>query len=129
MTVDAGGSLEDAPPSVYSVIRLRLLILLLNPAFELIAGLDIDAQKHLGVLRAAILRALSQVKTRLVRINPHRIHAIGNQIGLARKARNPEAVIGISGSQGEEGRSRMPRVAQRHVQFISCYDLQPGITK
>src|SRR6476646_11561407 len=118
MTVDAGGSLEDAPPSVYSVIRVRLLILLLNPAFELIAGLDIDAQKHLGVLCAAILRTLPQENARLMRINPHRIYPIGNQIGFARKARNPKAVIGIGGSQCDEGPGRVLRVAQRYVQLI-----------
>ena len=77
--------------------RVRGLLLLLNPTIELVARLHIDAEKHLGVLGSAILRALPQENTGLVRVNPRAIDMVGNQVGLAGKSGNPEAVIRIRG--------------------------------
>ena len=58
-------------PSECVVRSVRRLTLLLRPAIEFIARLDVDTQKHFGVLRAAILGTLPQVQPSLVWINPH----------------------------------------------------------
>src|ERR1700756_2451547 len=110
MTVDARGRLENAPPFRNRGTRLRWTALLFNPAVELRAGLHIDAEKHLGVLRPAILCALAQIEPGLLRVKPHAVRVVGNQVGLPAQRRNPEAVIRICGEQTNEGWCRMSRV-------------------
>src|SRR5580693_1739770 len=73
----------------------RRPLLLMHPPFELPARLHVDAQQHFGMLSTAVLRALAQEDARFVRIDPHLIWVIGNEVGFARKARHPEAVIRI----------------------------------
>src|SRR6202030_3099690 len=79
------------------------------------------------MLRSAILRALAQVEPALLRVDPHRIGVVGNQVGLTSQTGNPEAVICIRGEQGDESRCRVSRVTHRNVQFIGSYDLQVRI--
>src|ERR1700724_533989 len=71
MAVDAGSGLEYALPLVNGISCGCRLPLLLDPAIKLIARLNINTQKHFGVLCPAILRPLAQIKTRLVWIDPH----------------------------------------------------------
>ena len=75
------------------------LLLLLNPTLEILLRLYVHTQQHLGVLGSAILGALAEVESRFVRVDPHIIGVIGDQVGLTREARNPEAVIGIGREQ------------------------------
>jgi hypothetical protein len=58
VAVDTRRPFENALPRGDSFTGLSRLALVLNPAVELIARLHIDAQKHLGMLGSAILRAL-----------------------------------------------------------------------
>ena len=51
------------------------------------------------MLSSAILRALPQIKSGLLRIDPHGIHAIRNQVGFAGQPRHPETVVGIGRGQ------------------------------
>jgi len=44
-----------------------------------------NLKKHLGVLCAAILRALPEINSSPLRVHPHFIYAIRNQVGLPRK--------------------------------------------
>ena len=81
----------------FVVLNCRLALLPATHAAKSSAAVDRYPQKHLRVLRAAILRALAQKDSRPVRVDPHLVRAIRNQVGLARKLRNPEAVIGIGG--------------------------------
>src|SRR5580693_1272845 len=62
-----------------------------------------------------------------MRINPHVVRMVGNQVRFAIEARNPEAVIRIRRKQSDEGRGRMLRVADRNVQFIRSHDVQTWI--
>src|SRR2546422_2087550 len=127
MTVDASSRLENAPPLRNCGTRLRRPPLLFNPAIELLARLHVDAEKHLGVLRSTILCALAQVEPGLLRVKPHAIGVVGNQVGLTCQAGNPEAVICICGQQSDESRSRVSRVTHRHMQFIRGYNFQTRI--
>ena len=114
-------------PSEACLAQVRGLTLFLNPAIKLISRLNINSQQHLGVLRSAILGALPQVKPGLMRINPHAVRMVGNQVRFAIEARYPEAVIRIRRKQSDEGRSRMLRIADRNVQFIRSHDMQSRI--
>jgi len=52
----------------------------MHPLFELGARLHVDAQQHLGMLGSAILSALAKERARFVRVDPHLIWMIRNQI-------------------------------------------------
>ena len=81
------------------------------------------------MLRSAILSALAQVDSRPRRIEPHFVHAIRNQVGLAAEFGDPKAVVGISGKQLEESGRGMLRIARRNVQLVSGDDAELGIAE
>src|SRR5215469_3072708 len=100
VTIDASRALEYPAPfdclRTHGGILLSRLLLPLYPIIEVCARLHVDSQEHLPVLSSTVLRALSKVEARLVRIDPCAIRMIRDQICLAGEARNPKAVIGIS---------------------------------
>ncbi len=55
----------------------------------------LDPQQHLGALRPAVLRALSEIEPSALGIDPHDIHLVWNHVHLARQPWNPEAVVCI----------------------------------
>ena len=128
MAIDAGSRFKDAASLDNGVAQMRRLALPGDPLGEIIRGLhNRNAQQHLGVLCAAILSALSQEKSLFVRVDPHTIRVIRNQIGFTSEPWNPKTVIGIGGQQFDEGWSGMLRVAQRNVQFIHAVTtFRPG---
>ena len=75
-----------------------------HPAIEVLSGVDVDAQEHLRVLRAAVLGALALVEPGLVRVDPGVVDLVRDQIRLARQARHPEAVGHVGGLE-TSGRS------------------------
>src|SRR5438105_10681770 len=95
MTIDAGSGLKHPPPFGNNIAYGCRLPLLLDPAVELVAGLDVNAQKHFGVLCPAILRALAHVKARLVRVDPRAVGVVRNQVCLTRQSWDPETVVRI----------------------------------
>ena len=104
VAIDAGGPLENHPArGDLWVLRLRRL-LLAYPAIEILRRVNINAQQHLRVLRAAILRALSDEKAGALRLNPHLILTIRNEVRLARQPRHPKTVHDVRRAQIEEGR-------------------------
>src|SRR6266481_9974382 len=64
-----------------------------------------------------------------MRLDPHVINAIWNQICLSCKTWDPEAVVGSRRSQGHEGRCWMRRVAHRYMRFVGGDHTQGGITE
>ena len=54
---------------------------------------------------------------------------VGNQVGLTREFRDPEAVVGVSRKQGQERRSRIGGIAHRDVKLVGCNDSQLRIAK
>ena len=99
----------------------------LDPAIEILARVHVDAQQHLRVLGPAVLRALPEVQPRLLGVDPHLVHAVRDEVRLARQTRDPEAVRDVGGEQPEECRRRAGRVADRHVQLVRRDDPQRGI--
>ena len=89
-----------------------------NPLGEIRRRVHVNADQHLGVCRAAILRALAQIEARFVRIDPHDIDLVGNQIHLAGQIRHPEAVIDVGRGHGHVGGRGGLRVAGGKMQFI-----------
>jgi hypothetical protein len=107
--------------------RLGQLLLLMNPPLEFLARLHVDPQQHLGVLSSTTLCALPQKQSRFMRIDPHLIRVIRNQVGLASQSRHPEAVVCVGGEQCQECGCRMCWIADRHMQFIRRHDIQAWI--
>ena len=102
VAVHAGGSFEDTAAFRHGIIIHRRLLLLLNPSAELFRRIDINAQKHLGMLDAAILSALAKINSGLLRIDPGVIRVVRNQVRLPGQARHPKTVVGIGGKQSEK---------------------------
>lgn len=63
-----------------------------------------------------------------MRIDPHAIGMVGNQVGFAGEARHPEAVIRIRRQQRDQCRSRVVGVANRNMEFIRSHDSKARIT-
>ena len=99
------------------------------PAVELIARLHIDTKEHLGVLSAAVLGTLADVHAGFVWLHPHGVDAIGDEVGLAGELRNPEAVVGVSRTQGDERRGAMRWIADGNVEFVGGDDTKRRITE
>src|ERR1700735_486727 len=81
------------------------------------------------MLNSAVLRALTKKDSRALRVHPHPVRMVGNQVGLAREFRDPEAVVGVSGKQGQECRIRICGIAHWDVQLIRGNDPQLRVAK
>ena len=128
VAVDAGGRLEYSLALRSSIAHGCVLALLLNPAIEIGTWLNVNAEQHLGVLRSAVLRTLPKVNARLMRIDPHTIGMVGNQVGLAGEARDPEAVVRIRRQQRDQCRNRVVGVAHRNMEFIRSHDSERRVS-
>ena len=99
VAIDAGCGFEN--PAAFGdriIVGIgRRCLLFLHPSVKLFRRIYVNAQKHLGVLRPAVLRALPEIKSSLLGIDPHVIHAVRNQVRLPRETWHPEAVIGVRG--------------------------------
>src|ERR1700745_2198135 len=81
------------------------------------------------MLNSAVLRALAKKDSGAQWVHPNSVRMVGNQVGLAREFRNPEAVVSVSRKQGQERRSGIRWIAHRDVQLIGCNDPQLRVTK
>src|SRR5262249_14836830 len=122
MTVDASSGLKNTSSLTYLAVLNRWLLLRADPGSKIFAVIHRYTQKHLGVLSPAILGALTQKDACAVRIHPHTVGMIWNQVGFARELWNPETVIGVSRKQLQECRSRIRRITDRNVQLIGGDD-------
>ena len=97
VAIDASRGLEDVAAFGRGIIRRRNAFLTLDPGVEIRGRIHIHPQQHLGVLHAAILRALAEEQTGFMRIDPGVIRMVRNQVGLSGQAGHPEAVVGVRG--------------------------------
>src|ERR1700675_3758898 len=88
VTVQAGGALKNMSPCGFFSVLIRWLLLSAHPGVEICGAIHIHPQKHLCVLCPAELGALTEKYAGLVRIQPHIVYAIRNQVRLACKLRN-----------------------------------------
>src|SRR5258705_9229820 len=97
VAIYARGCLEDTSASDLLRILIRSPLLLSDPGLETFGSVYRHAEEHLRVLGPAILRALAEIDPRLVRVDPHFVYAVRNQVCLSSELRNPKAVISVSG--------------------------------
>src|SRR5207247_9061560 len=129
LTVAAGGRSENAPAGDRLFVPNRGLQLCPTPSVEIFSTVHRHAQQHLGVLRPAILRALAEKDAGAIRIHPHLVYPIRNQVGFTGKLRNPEAVVSVGGKQLQECWLRTCRIAHGNVQLVCRHDPEPWIPK
>src|SRR5262249_16459234 len=79
-TSNATGGFENTPTGDRAVIERRSLLLRADPSIKFLGRVDRHAQQHFRVLRPAILRALAEEDTRAMRIQPHLVYSIWNQV-------------------------------------------------
>src|ERR1700751_569074 len=95
MTVYAGRGFKDLSALLRRTVRHCRPFFFLNPPIKLFRGINVYAQEHLGMLDAAVLSALPDIPTCFMRLNPHVIDAVWNQIRLSRQTRHPKTVVRI----------------------------------
>src|SRR5262245_1542145 len=128
VAVDAGSLLENKPAGRSVRIVLGEFLLLLHPAVEVLTRVYIDAEQHLCMLGAAVLGALAQKQPGALRLDPHRVHLVGDEVCLAGQTRHPETVHDVCRTQIEESWQSVATLTDGYVQLIGCYNAQPGIS-
>ena len=129
MAIDASSFFEDVATGSDGTGRIGNLFLGGNPFAETFWRINVDAKEHLGVLSAAVLGTLADVHAGFVWFHPHGVDAIGDQVGLAGELRNPETVVGVSRTQGDERRGAMRRIADGNVELVGGDDTKRRITE
>src|ERR1700730_14455823 len=128
VTVHARGRFENVLACALVLVAYGLL-LRENPILECFGAVHRHLEKHLRVLRAAILRTLSQIDSRALRVHPHFIYPVRDQVRFPSKLWYPEAVIGIGRKQFQEGGLGMRRVTDGNVQFVRGDDTERRISE
>src|SRR5262245_1059405 len=86
-----------------------------------------NANEHFRVLRPTILSAVAKVRAHLLRLDPHPVDAVRNQISLPRELRDPETVRDVRRFERQESELAPARFADRNAQLIRSNDAQIGI--
>src|SRR6266403_4937027 len=107
VAIQTSGRFEDSFSGEYLLILIRGPLLRLDPGGKVSGAVHPNAQEHLRVLRPAILGTLAKKQAGVVRVKPHFIDPVRDQVRLAGKLGNPEAVIGVSGEKLQESGRRM----------------------
>src|ERR1700689_3366920 len=82
MAVDAGRCFKNPAPFCHCVTRQCLLSFFLDPLVELPLRINVNTQEHLGGLHPTKLRALTDIHSNFMWIDPHVVNAVRNQIRL-----------------------------------------------
>src|SRR6266404_774393 len=127
VTVDARQRREQLSPRLHLGIVPSRRALLGRPLCEVFLGLDGHDEQHPRVLETIELGALADVPARLLRVDPYPVGLVRDDVHLPGELGNPEAVNDISGLERDEGRGRVRRVADRHVELVGGDDPQPRI--
>src|SRR5260221_4557715 len=88
VAINAGSLLENEPAAGRIRTILGEFLLLFYPAVEVLTRLHIDPEEHLRVLGAAVLGALAEKQSGALRLDPHRVHFVGDEVRLAGQARH-----------------------------------------
>jgi len=100
-----------------------------DPAIEVTARLYHYPKQHHRMLSAAKLGTLTEVSSGNVWIYPHGVLLIGNYVGLAGQARNPEAVRDVGGLEIQKGRRWSREIAHRHVKLVRGSNAENRVTE
>ena len=129
MAVHASITFKHLPASDDTSVFDCWFLLGVHPGTEIVRPVHRNAEEHFGVLRSAILCALTHENSGALRVHPHPVGMVWNEVRLACKLRHPEAVVGVDREQLQERWRRMIRIAHRNVQFVGGDDPQFGIAK
>src|SRR6266446_6858616 len=122
VAVDARQRREQLAPRLHLGIVPGRRLLLGHPLSEVLLGLDGHDEQHPRVLEATVLGALADIPARLLRVDPDPVGLVRDDVHLPGELGNPEAVNDISGLERDEGRGRVRRVADRHVELVGGDD-------
>src|SRR5579862_2635876 len=86
-----------------------------HPAGKILRSIDRNAEQHLGVLRSAVLRTLAQKNAGALRVYPHSVGMVWNEVGLSCKLRHPKAVVGIGREQSHKCGGGMTVIAHGNM--------------
>src|SRR5580698_5485179 len=84
--------LKDLSPMCWRVRCSGRKALSSDPLIKSWPRLDHYANQHHRVLSTTELRTLAQIDSGLMRINPHSINFVGNEISFTGQARDPKAM-------------------------------------
>src|SRR5215471_17706911 len=88
-----------------------------RPAGELFGGMSDDSNAHFRVLRPAIFGAVAEICARLLRLDPHTVDAVRDQVGLPCELRNPETMRDVRRLERKESELAPARFTDRNVQL------------
>src|SRR5262249_5402306 len=117
VAVDARCREKALTPGRRQLAFLRGWTLRRPPAGELIGGMRDNANAHFRVLRPAILSAVAEVRAHLLRLDPHPVDAVRDQIGLPRELRDPETMRDVHRFERQESELAPAGFADRNVQL------------
>jgi len=129
MTVHAGIPFKYPPSCDCAGIFGCGFLLSVYPSGKIVWVIDRNAEQHLRVLRSAVLRTLTQKDAWALRVYPHSVGMVGNEVGLACQLRYPETMVGVGREQLQKRRCRMTWIAHRNMQLVCCDDPKLWIAK
>src|ERR1700751_4740926 len=115
MAVHAGIPLKHLPASDCTSVLDCGFLLGANPAGKLLRPIHRNTEKHLGVLCSTILCTLAKKDAGALRIHPHSVGMVRNEIRLACKLRHPETVVSIGREELQERGRRVTGIAHWNV--------------
>src|ERR1700683_5117914 len=99
MAVHASVPFKHSPARDCTGIFDRGLLLGMHPVCKLLGSIYRNAEQHLGVLCSAVLCALTKKNACALRVHPHFVGMVRNEVRLACELRHPKAVVGIGREQ------------------------------
>src|SRR6266478_3683934 len=129
MAVHAGIAFKHSPTCDCACVFGSGSLLSANPGGKILLPIHRNAQQHFRVLCSAVLGTLAKKDTCALRIHPHSVGVVRNEVGFACKLWHPKAVVSIGRKHLQKRWCRMTRITHRDVQFIGCDDPQPRISK
>src|SRR6266550_926064 len=129
MAVHASIGFKDSPARDCAWVFDSGLLLSANPGGKILRPIHRNPEQHLRVLGSAVLGTLAKKDACALRIHPHSVGVIRNEVGLACKLRHPKAVVGIGRKQLQKSWCRMTGIAYWDVQFVGCDYPQLRISK
>src|SRR6266478_3820109 len=99
MAVHAGIAFKHSPTCDCACVFGSGSLLSANPGGKILLPIHRHAQQHLCVLCSTVLGTLAKKNTCALRIHPHSVGVVRNEVGLACKLRHPKAVVSIGRKQ------------------------------
>src|ERR1700722_17867028 len=107
MTVHASITFKHSPARDGGRVFDCGLLLRTHPGGKIFRSIYRNAEQHLGVLYSAILCTLTNEDSCALRVHPHSVGMVGDEVCFTGELRHPKAVGGVGREQLQERRCRM----------------------